>query len=435
MTVLSVNNIGKAYRAYKSEWHRFAHWFNLSIPPTGETWVLRHVDLEIRAGEAIGILGKNGAGKSTLLKIISGVLKPSEGCVQINGHVAAILELGMGFNPDLTGRQNVYHVAGLMGFSQVQIGAVINEIESFAEVGKYFDEPVRTYSSGMHVRVAFAVATAWRPEILIVDEALTVGDAYFQAKCYGQINSFKKKGTSLILVSHSTEDIVRNCDRAILLKDGNVFKEGFPREITNIYLEELSGKNSNSPNENSIESIHSEENSIVNNSNIQLSNKYEERCGYNKNEHRWGHGGAKITDFLIFSGGQSYPPNIDTWTPVDFYFSVRFESDFDNVTPGILFKTLEGIFLFGTNSLISPNCHKIISARNGDVKLFKFTLLLPLNAGDYLLSFGLSSVEGACNIEPIDRRYDSVLIHVRQTTPCSGLLNLDTKISIIDERT
>lgn len=187
MSLLTVKNLGKAYRVYASEFQRIGRWFGISTKPKEEHWVLKHVNFSIHAGEAIGIVGQNGAGKSTLLKMITGTLQPTEGNVQVNGRIAAILELGMGFTPDLTGRQNVYHAAGLMGFNADRIDEVIKEIEAFAEIGTYFDEPVRTYSSGMQMRVAFAVATAIRPEILIVDEALSVGDSYFQHKSFDQI--------------------------------------------------------------------------------------------------------------------------------------------------------------------------------------------------------------------------------------------------------
>ena len=235
MSVLSVEDVGKAFRAYRSEWHRFARWFGLSVRPTEETWVLRHVSFDIQAGEAIGIVGQNGAGKSTLLKIITGTLQPSEGQVQVNGRIAAILELGMGFNPELTGCQNVRHAAGLMGFSPEQIDAAMPDVEAFAEIGEYFDEPVRTYSSGMQMRVAFAVATAWRPEILIVDEALSVGDAYFQHKSFARIREFRELGTTLLIVSHDRSAIQSLCDRAVLLEKGTVIKDGDPEEVFDFY--------------------------------------------------------------------------------------------------------------------------------------------------------------------------------------------------------
>jgi lipopolysaccharide transport system ATP-binding protein len=217
MTLLSVANVGKSFRKYKSDWHRFANWFGLKIKPVKEHWVLRHINFDVNAGEAIGIIGQNGAGKSTLLKILTGTLQVNEGNILTNGRIAAILELGMGFNPDLSGRQNVFNSAGLMGFSAEQIAKSMPDIEAFAEIGTYFNQPVRVYSSGMQMRVAFAVATAWRPEILIVDEALSVGDSYFQHKCFARIREFQEHGTSLMLVSHDLNAIQSLCSRAILL--------------------------------------------------------------------------------------------------------------------------------------------------------------------------------------------------------------------------
>ncbi len=235
MSLLSVQDIGKAFRSYRSEWQRFARWFGIPMQPSEEHWVLRHVNFDVAAGEAIGIIGQNGAGKSTLLKVITGTLKPTEGAIHINGRIAAILELGMGFNPELTGRQNVIHAAGLMGFSMDEIQAAIPAIQAFAEIEEYFDEPVRIYSSGMQVRIAFAVATAWRPEILIVDEALSVGDSYFQHKSFNRIREFQDQGTTLLIVSHDRSSIQTLCDRAILLENGTVIKDGNPEEICDFY--------------------------------------------------------------------------------------------------------------------------------------------------------------------------------------------------------
>jgi len=184
--IIEVKNISKSFKDYSSEWSRVFSWFGLSTSAIEEHKVLKHIGFSIATGEAVGIVGQNGAGKSTLLKIITGTLKPSTGTVAIHGRISAILELGMGFHPDLTGRQNVYHSAGLMGFNYEKITSAIDDLENFAEIGEYFDQPVRTYSSGMQMRVAFGVATMYRPEILIVDEALSVGDTYFQHKTTGK---------------------------------------------------------------------------------------------------------------------------------------------------------------------------------------------------------------------------------------------------------
>ena len=233
--VLEVKNVGKSFKEYRSEFQRVASWFGLNPKPVEEHQILKNINFSLASGEAVGIVGQNGAGKSTLLKMITGTLKPSTGSIHVAGRISAILELGMGFHPDLTGRQNVYHSAGLMGYSQAQIDTVIDELEEFAEIGEYFDQPVRTYSSGMQMRVAFGVVTAYRPEILIVDEALSVGDAYFQHKSLSRIREFQEQGTTLLLVSHDRGAIQAICDRAILLEQGMVIKDGNPEEVMDFY--------------------------------------------------------------------------------------------------------------------------------------------------------------------------------------------------------
>lgn len=232
---LHVNNLGKSYRQWGSALRRVASWFIPSILPHSEHWVLKNVSFSIGPGEAVGVVGQNGAGKSTLLKLISGTTQPTQGTVNKRGRVAAILELGMGFSPDLTGRQNAYHSAGLMGYSQAEIEQAMPDIESFAEVGEYFDKPVRTYSSGMQMRVAFGVATAFKPDLLIVDEALSVGDSYFQHKSFDRIRKFREQGVSIMLVTHSMGDVRTLCDRVILLDQGRVLKDGPPDEVVDYY--------------------------------------------------------------------------------------------------------------------------------------------------------------------------------------------------------
>ncbi len=232
---LCVNNLGKAFIGYSSEWRRVLSWFGFPIHSLSEQWVLRQISFAIEPGEAVGIVGQNGAGKSTLLKLITGTLRPTEGTVQISGRVSAILELGMGFNVQLTGRQNVLHSAGLMGFTQSEVDAMMPEIEAFAEIGEYFDQAIQTYSTGMQMRVAFSVATAFRPEILIIDEALSVGDMYFQHKSFDRIRQFKEQGTSLLFVTHGMEDVRALCERVILLDKGRILKDAMPDEVVDYY--------------------------------------------------------------------------------------------------------------------------------------------------------------------------------------------------------
>ena len=233
--LLEVEGLGKVYRSYSAEWRRVLRWLGLPMASVSEYWALRHVSFKIERGEAIGIVGQNGAGKSTLLKLVTGTTRANEGRVACIGRVSAILELGMGFGPDLTGRENCRHAAGLMGHSEAEISGMLPEIEAFAEIGDYFDQPVRTYSSGMQMRIAFGVATAVRPDILIVDEALAVGDAYFQHKSFDRIRQFRERGTTLLIVSHDRSAVQQLCSRAILLDQGRLIKDGGVEEVMDYY--------------------------------------------------------------------------------------------------------------------------------------------------------------------------------------------------------
>jgi lipopolysaccharide transport system ATP-binding protein len=236
MGSIAVNNLGKAYKQYPSRWARVAEWLMPGAPPRHQLhWVLRDINFVVNPGEAVGIIGMNGAGKSTLLKMITGTTQPTTGSVHIGGRLAALLELGMGFHPEFTGRQNAFMAGQLMGFTPEEISALMPEIEAFAEIGEYIDQPVRVYSSGMQVRLAFAVATAKRPEILIVDEALSVGDSYFQHKSFDRIKQFGEEGTTLLFVSHSPSAIKAICNRAILLNRGEQAMEGEPEAVLDFY--------------------------------------------------------------------------------------------------------------------------------------------------------------------------------------------------------
>ena len=236
MGTMSVRGLGKAYRQYASRWSRLAEWL---LPWGGVRhelkWVLQDISFEVAAGEALGIIGMNGAGKSTLLKLITGTSHATTGEVRLTGRVAALLELGMGFHPDFTGRQNVFVAGQLIGLSGQEIAHLMPEIEAFAEIGTYMDMPVRVYSSGMQVRLAFAVATCKRPDVLIVDEALSVGDAYFQHKSFNRIREFGQQGTTLLIVSHDKTVIQSICSRAMLLADGRLAMQGEPEMVMDYY--------------------------------------------------------------------------------------------------------------------------------------------------------------------------------------------------------
>lgn len=236
MGTISVSNLGKAYKQYPTRWSRLAEWLTPGHRPRHRLkWVLQDINFNVKPGEALGIIGINGAGKSTLLKMITGTTQPTSGSVQMAGRVAALLELGMGFHPDFTGRQNAYMAGQLLGYTVDEITHLMPDIEAFAEIGEYIDQPVRVYSSGMQVRLAFSVATAIRPDILIIDEALSVGDTYFQHKSFDRIRTFRKRGTTLLIVSHDKGAIQSICDRAILINAGQLAMEGEPEAVMDYY--------------------------------------------------------------------------------------------------------------------------------------------------------------------------------------------------------
>jgi len=415
--VLEVKNISKSFKDYRSEWQRIFSWFGLKTKPTEEHYILQDINFSVTKGESIGIVGKNGAGKSTLLKIITGTLKASHGSIVVNGKIGAILELGMGFHPDMTGRQNAFHSAGLMGYSLEEITNVINDIHDFSGIEEYFDQPARVYSSGMQARVAFAVATAFRPDILIVDEALSVGDAFFQTKCYERIARFKGEGTVLFLVTHSIDDIVKHCTRALFIKDGKIELDGSPKDVSNRYLDELFGKQS------SKKPVDKPTN-ILDSISKGIHDLYYTRPGYNKEEYKWGHGGAQILDYVTYADGKQYPQTIDSKSETEFHFKVLLKDDYEDLTIGFLIKTHDGVYIYGTNSHLLLEGKKKLSAKKDSIHFYKFILPMNLNAGHYLISIGIST--GPQNkLIPLERRYDSILINVNRTIGFSGLLDLE----------
>lgn len=235
MSLLHVEKLSKRYYDYPSQIRRILSWFFPSLRPQTYHTIFDGITFLMEQGETIAIVGQNGAGKSTLLKIIAGIIQPTEGSVERQGKIAAILELGMGFSLELTGRQNVRHTASLMGYTNNQIDEAMEHIRDFAELGDNFDLPIRIYSSGMQMRLAFSVATAFTPDLLIIDEALSVGDTYFQHKSFERIRQLKAQGTSLLFVSHDAQAVMTLCDRALLIDQGRLLMDAKPDEVMDRY--------------------------------------------------------------------------------------------------------------------------------------------------------------------------------------------------------
>lgn len=349
--VLEVKNLSKSFKDYSSETKRVLSWFGMPFKPSASHNILQNINFSIASGEAIGIVGQNGAGKSTLLKLITGTLHPSTGSITVNGKIAAILELGMGFHPDLTGRQNAYHSAGLMGYTHEQIDAVIGDIEAFAEVGEYFEQPVRTYSSGMQMRVAFATVTAYRPEILIVDEALSVGDAYFQHKSFERIRQFQAEGTTLLLVSHDRGAIQAICDRALLLEKGHVIRDGDPEEVMDFYNALIADRENNKVEQVKLES--------------------------GKVQTISGTGEAKVEDVGLYNAKGEKVEYIGVGDPVELRVKVKVYGDIPSLVLGYGIKDRLGQVIYGTNTWHTEQT--IEQPKAGD--MYTFFISFPANFG------------------------------------------------------
>lgn len=354
-TIITVEKVGKTYKSYSNKKHRLIEWLTFG----GKKYhkdinILSNISFKVCAGESVGILGMNGAGKSTLLKIITGTTNPTYGTVNVNGRVAALLELGMGFHPDFTGRDNVLMSGQLMGLNSSQLLDIMPEIEEFAEIGEYIDQPVRTYSSGMQIRLAFAVATAVRPELLIVDEALSVGDAYFQSKCFNRIRKFKEKGTTLLIVSHDQAAIANICSRAILLDKGSVVADGIPTDVMNLYNAKLSKS--------------------AETNNIKLTQGKSES----------GNKKAIIEDFYIEKENGTKVDIIEVADLCSLCFIVKNHEVSNNLTLGFHIRDRLGNIIFGTNTL----AHGMDLSGIG-TKVVKFKLNMNIGIGEYSISAAL----------------------------------------------
>lgn len=436
---IRVQNLSKCYQIYDNPGDRLKQFivprlkrlFGLPHTPYyREFWALKDISFEVKRGETVGIVGRNGSGKSTLLQIICGTLTPTAGEVQTNGRVAALLELGAGFNPEFTGRENVYLNAAVLGLSQEEIDARFDAIAAFADIGEFIDQPVKTYSSGMGVRLAFAVQSQIDPDILIVDEALSVGDAKFQAKCFDRLRQLKENGTSILLVTHSSEQIVSHCSSAILLNKGNQLESGEPKHVVNCYLDLMFGKEkaaiTTTP-----EQVPEAAESPPSTATYQLScleDTFAKRHGYNPHEYRWGDGLATILDFYLAADDEPYPSAVSTGQRITLAVAIKFHQDFYRPILGITIKTKEGITVYGVNSETLECSDFVDLGKLGTVIQTHANFKCNLAAGDYFISLGLSSKHGE-EVIPHDRRYDAIHLQIRPDNSFFGLVDLGLKMS------
>jgi lipopolysaccharide transport system ATP-binding protein len=434
---ISVQNLSKCYQIYDAPRDRLKQFVAprlqrlLGRAPKRyfrEFWALRDISFEVKKGETLGIVGRNGSGKSTLLQIICGTLAPTGGSITTVGRIAALLELGSGFNPEFTGRENVYMNGVVLGLSKAEVDDKFDDIAAFADIGRFIEQPVKTYSSGMTVRLAFAVQAQVDPDILIVDEALSVGDARFQAKCFARLKQLKENGTSILLVTHATEQIATHCSSAILLNDGKQIETGEPRRVINRYLDLLFGKGKH-PSDAAPVQITNSSGEVTAKAEVlhQLSNEtdaFSTRAGYNAHEYRWGDGTVSILDFYLSTGDESYPSSITVGEIVTLAVSVRFYRDMIRPILGITVKTKDGVTISGTNSEMAELTELQALFKEGSVVQARCDFRCNLAPGDYFISIGVATRENE-DIIPHDRRYDSIHFMVAPHTRFHGLADLE----------
>ena len=443
---VELSKVCKHYQLFDRPQQRLLQMLSRGRFSSGKIFhALSQVDFIVPRGTTVGLIGRNGAGKSTLLQIISGIVTPTSGSAVVNGRVAALLELGTGFNPEFSGRENIFLNAAVLGLTTQEIENKLSDIINFADIGEFIEHPVKTYSSGMYIRLAFAIAINADPEILIVDEALAVGDARFQAKCFRKFEELQNSGKTIILVTHSTEQVVRHCDRAVLLDGGRVIADGAPRDVCNQYLDLLFGthtrRNGSSgpvssetviPSQSPQISPPSEALAQAAHAALSTNGSITTHPGYNPTEYRWGSRGAEIEDCFISSGSQTRVNSIDAHLPFELYMRVRFSSAALQPVYGLTIKSPDGVVVYGTNSREADPERKLRSRQTDECVIVAFRGIPRLVPGTYLISLGVADIAEGEDPIPLDRRYDVIELIIRNSTRAYGLVDLGFQVAEYD---
>jgi len=369
---------------------RFQRWFGLEQKQYfREFWALRDVFMDVRKGESCGIVGLNGSGKSTLLQIITGTLEPTIGRVTVHGRIAALLELGSGFNPEFTGRENVYMNGALLGFSRAEVDAKFASIEAFADIGDHFDQPMLTYSSGMQMRVAFAVATAFDPDILIIDEALAVGDAYFQQKCFHRIEKFKEAGGTLLFVSHDANTVKQLCDKVVLLSNGVVLSQGTPKTVIDLYEGLVAKKTDMSEQDVSVDQGGTTADGehgkpvLLDDESVDPNATWTKATTITTNQD------AELVDFRMLDSNRRRIVSIESETPLTVAYRVRLNKDFDRPAFGLIVRDRTGRSVFETSTYAMRMADQPMA--RGQHVVVEFNVDFNLRAGQYSFSIGVAN--------------------------------------------
>lgn len=441
---ISVQGLGKRYEIYERPKDRLKQMLMprmqraFGTAPRAyfrEFWALQNISLTVGRGEAVGIIGRNGSGKSTLLQLICGTLHPTTGSIDARGRVAALLELGAGFNPEFTGRENIYLSGLIYGISEKELNARYDDIVAFSEIDlDHIEQPVKTYSSGMYVRLAFAVAAFCDPEILVVDEALAVGDVYFQRKCFRRISELRKRGVTLLFVTHSVDTLLQLCDRGVVLDRGEMVYDGPTKPAVSAYLQRVFGtqssvvNNASADTEDDGEGPSDEE--VVFEGPSNGTALFAERAGYNRDEIRVGNNEAQVMDFL-FKGAGEGAPVIHCGDDFVFMARYKFHEKAERLIFGIQLRTRDGITVYSANTFSTEG--RVYDFEAGSSVVAEFRMANNLLPGQYFMTVGVSRFDEEGEIVALDRRVDSVVLTVvGEVRHASGLADMRLDVAVRD---
>ncbi len=422
---IKVDHVSKLYKLYDKPSDRFKEALGLTKEKKyKEHFALSDVYFEVKKGETVGIIGTNGAGKSTILKIITGVLNPTSGKVDVSGRISALLELGAGFNMEYTGIENIYLNGTMMGYTREEVDAKVQTILDFADIGDFVYQPVKTYSSGMFVRLAFAVAINIDPEILIVDEALSVGDVFFQAKCYHKFDEFKEAGKTILFVSHDLGSIAKYCDRVVLLNKGKKMAEGEPKEIIDLYKQVLVSQAEN-------RELDEEQPTVSDSTDTQDTAReghWKDTLMLNPNVLEYGDKEAEIIDFAIIDDKNRITNNIQKNTDFRIRMKVKFHKDIEDPIFAFTIKDLQGTEVTGTNTMYEKTDIGLVKA--GEEKVIEFSQNMNLQGRNYLLSFGCVGYHEN-DFVVYNRLYDVCNINVISDKNTVGFYDMNSTVRVL----
>jgi lipopolysaccharide transport system ATP-binding protein len=454
---IELSDIGKTYKIYHRPIDRIREMYSLRRRTYHANFqALADISLMIPKGQTVGIIGPNGSGKSTLLEIICGTLTPTRGTRKVQGRISALLELGAGFNPAFSGRENVYLNASLIGISKEEIDARFDQIVEFSGISDFIEHPVSTYSSGMYVRLAFAVAINTDPDILIVDEALAVGDIRFQRKCYRRFAELQKAGKTILFVTHSVDLVQAHCSNAIYLKNGKISSEGDPKHVIQEYLEDMFGPQSKD--ERNLATVYEKQTLIPDldngleldsqsddNNNLDAErrkhakgdlsipdDRFAERQNYNAAEYRWGDQKAFFYDYKLEGGADTPKSFFSTDDRIRLATKVFFTTSLDRLIFGFTIKTVDGQVVFGSNSRSREM--GFFGGTLGQTLVVNFDFVCSLVPGDYFISIGIAADDDDRDNIAIDRRYDVICLPVLGHSGDFGVSDLSFDLHVDPEK-